>query len=313
MTGLGAALANENNPLTLLLDLSPASTFIAYFHNCFRPKAVHFRVLDDLQESLRAEYDSWYLTPHTGWPASVEAPKDWQTLNEKRRGKGRTKFVVWSTIVACPECGYTASLWDLCVNLLKNTSADVFECSSCKAVLVKERKYVKKHSGHLVQPVMESFHDLQLGKPIKRIKRVPVLVSYEVGGTRYEKAPSREDMDNIRLAETKRTTQWCPVERMPEGDESRRNDEGGITHSHHFFPARTLHVLASASEASPQFHKKLNSCKNPCGSEGETRTAGERVCRKDAATKTGSSDERNSKGSWTRSSAARSMRNAWPR
>jgi hypothetical protein len=68
-----------------------------------------------------------------------------------------------------------------------------------------------------------------------------------------------------------------------------------------------------SAEASPQFHKKLNSCKNPCGSEGETRTAGERVCRKDAANKTGSSDERNSKGSWTRSSAARSMRNAWPR
>jgi hypothetical protein len=68
-----------------------------------------------------------------------------------------------------------------------------------------------------------------------------------------------------------------------------------------------------APEASPPFHKKLNSCKNPCGSAGEPRTAGENVCRQDAANKTGRSDERNSKGSWTRSSAARSLRNAWPR
>jgi acyl-CoA synthetase (AMP-forming)/AMP-acid ligase II len=77
-------------------------------------------------------------------------------------------------------------------------------------------------------------------------------------------------------------------------------------------PVNTM-MRAQDSEASPQFYKKLNSCKNSCGSEGKTRTVGESVCKKDAANKTGSSDERNSKGSWTRSSAARSMRNAWPR
>jgi hypothetical protein len=72
-------------------------------------------------------------------------------------------------------------------------------------------------------------------------------------------------------------------------------------------------IIYHRPEASPQFHTKLHSCKHPCGSAGETRTAGEHVCRKDAANKTGRSAERNSQGSWTRSSAARSMRNAWPR
>jgi hypothetical protein len=72
-------------------------------------------------------------------------------------------------------------------------------------------------------------------------------------------------------------------------------------------------VVPYQPETSPQFHKNLNSCKNPCGAEGETHIAGESVCRKDAASKPGSLDERNSKGSWTRSSAASSMHNAWPR
>jgi 16S rRNA G966 N2-methylase RsmD len=246
MTGLGASLATQNNLLTILLDLSPAATFISYFHNCFRPQPKHFQLIEELLESLRVEFDAWYGTPHSGWAASTDAARDWQTRSAKSRGTGRTRFVVWSTIVACPECGHSTSLWDLCVDLHRNTSADVFDCPSCDAVLVKERKFAKKHNGHLVQPVKESFHDLQLGKTIQRVKRAPVLVSYEFEGTRYEKPPGPEDLENIRLAESKRTIHWCPTDRMPEGDESRRNDEAGLTHSHHFFPARTLHVLASA-------------------------------------------------------------------
>ena len=31
-------------------------------------------------------------------------------------------------------------------------------------LLVKERKFAKKHNGHIIQPVRESFNDLQLGK-----------------------------------------------------------------------------------------------------------------------------------------------------
>lgn len=246
MTGLGAALAGKKNVLTLLLDLSPASTFISYFHNCFRPQERHFEALEQLHSALRDEFDHWYSTPHTGWLSSTEAPRHWQTRTVKPSGQGRTRFVVWSTVVSCPECGQTATQWDLCVDLPKNASADVFHCPSCKAVLVKERKYVKKYNAQLVAPVLESVHDLQLGMTVRRIKRVPVLVSYDLDGKRYEKAPSSEDLDHIRSAETSRPAHWCPTARMPEGDESRRNDDDGITHSHQFFPARTLHVLASA-------------------------------------------------------------------
>jgi len=37
---------------------------------------------------------------------------------------------------------------------------------------------------------------------------------------------------------------WYPTDRMPEGEESRRNDKLGITHVHHFYTKRNLWVLA---------------------------------------------------------------------
>ena len=38
---------------------------------------------------------------------------------------------------------------------------------------------------------------------------------------------------------------WFPTDRMPEGDESRRNDKIGITHTHHFFTKRNLWVISA--------------------------------------------------------------------
>jgi hypothetical protein len=43
---------------------------------------------------------------------------------------------------------------------------------------------------------------------------------------------------------------WFPTERMPAGEESRRNDDIGITHVHHFYTTRNLSVLAALVAAS---------------------------------------------------------------
>ena len=38
---------------------------------------------------------------------------------------------------------------------------------------------------------------------------------------------------------------WFPKDRMPEGGESRRNDDGGFTHAHHFYTKRNLWLLSA--------------------------------------------------------------------
>src|SRR5699024_6146936 len=47
---------------------------------------------------------------------------------------------------------------------------------------------------------------------------------------------------------------WYPINRMPEGDEARRNDKLGFTHVHHFFTKRNLLTLAN-------FYEKAKSSK----------------------------------------------------
>lgn len=54
---------------------------------------------------------------------------------------------------------------------------------------------------------------------------------------------------------------WVPVVRMPEGEESRRNDKFGITHVHHFFTRRNLislsKLFALIRKQEPRLHLPL--------------------------------------------------------
>ena len=244
MTSIGTSLVDNNNSATVLTDLSTRATFISYFHSSFRPSNADFHNFEKSLRKLRTQFDEWYLTLHTGWTASGAAPTNWKSYPHGGSGRGTIRYTVWSIVVCCPECSSQRSLWDLCVDLPRNASSNVFKCPSCDAVLTYEKQFVKKHSAHLVDPVFETVHDHQLGFQIRRIKRVPVLVSYDFDGRRYEKVPDDDDLIRIDQAESLPVRTWCPINRMPEGDESRRNDDAGMTNVHHFFPARSLHVLS---------------------------------------------------------------------
>src|SRR5690606_23643880 len=52
------------------------------------------------------------------------------------------------------------------------------------------------------------------------------------------------DLELIRKIEESEIPYWYPTDRMPEGDESRRNDPLGITHVHHFYTRRNLWALS---------------------------------------------------------------------
>ena len=92
-----------------------------------------------------------------------EAPQDWNSSIVKFSNvQGVIKFVVWSDVVSCPECAHTSALWDLCVDLPRNASADVFECPNCRVRLAKERKHAKPNNAQLIEKVFETVHDQQL-------------------------------------------------------------------------------------------------------------------------------------------------------
>ena len=66
-----------------------------------------------------------------------------------------------------------------------------------------------------------------------------------MGKQRIEKTPDALDLALIEKIEQLEIPYWFPTDRMPEGDESRRNDPIGITHVHHFYTRRNLWVLGA--------------------------------------------------------------------
>src|SRR5690606_37172226 len=83
-------------------------------------------------------------------------------------------------------------------------------------------------------------YDTALGQMIRQAKQVPVLINYTLGRKRYEKTPDIVDLALGDKIEELDIPYWFPADRMPNGDESRRNDGLGVTYVHHFYTKRNL-------------------------------------------------------------------------
>jgi hypothetical protein len=90
-----------------------------------------------------------------------------------------------------------------------------------------------------------TFHDPEVGTVVRQAKQVPVRYTYTFAGQTFTKKPGKSDFALLGRIEVHRDSNWFPSSRMPEGDESRRNDEAGITHTHHFYTKRNRLTLAA--------------------------------------------------------------------
>ena len=201
-----------------LNDLSPSATFIAYNFNtpvdmtAFEKEAKH--ILKEVEKEC-------------GWM--------YETQHNDGKTKGKINYTVWSDVFVCPECTNEIIFWDYAVDKATSKVLNDFPCAHCQALLNKrnmERAWV-------------TFFDKTINQTIRQAKQVPVLINYTVNGRRAEKTPDQYDLDLIKKIDASDIPYWFPTDRMPEGDESRRNDNIGITHVHHFYTKRNLWVLSS--------------------------------------------------------------------
>lgn len=201
---------------TILNDLSPAAAFITYNYN----RQINIEELsisaNKIIENLIKEYSWVYETDH---------------INEN---KGIINYVVWSDVFICPQCMEEMVFYNIAVDKEKKKVKEVFNCNKCGKALTKrglDRVYSKKF-------------DKVLGQYIEQAKKVPVLINYNVGKKRFEKTPDAKDIEKITQIDDMNFENFIPSARMPEGDESRRNDKIGVTHVHHFYTNRNLLVLS---------------------------------------------------------------------
>lgn len=210
----------------VLCDLSPAATFIAYNYNTpvdaeeFEKEAK--RILQEVEDEC-----GWmYETNHTINGTS-------QLSIDGKPIKGRINYTVWSDVFLCPNCMEEMIFWNIAVNKKTGKVMDKFHCPHCG--LLTDKRNVEK--------AKVTIYDKALGKMIEQVKQVPVMINYSVGRKRFEKTPDEEDLKLLQKIEEMDIPYWYPTDRMPEGDESRRNDIAGITHVHHFYTKRNLWVL----------------------------------------------------------------------
>ncbi len=203
----------------VLNDLSPSATFIAYNYNTPSDLSVYDQESKRILREIADEYGWMYETHHS----------DGKT-------KGEIKYTIWSDVFVCPVCSKEMVFWDVAVNKDEEQVLQDFACPHCRAVLSKNK----------LERAWVTTFDKQLGKTNRHSKQVPVYISYAVERKRYEKQPDAFDLSTIDRIEQLDIPLWVPTLRMPDGEESRRNDDIGMTHVHHFFTRRDAIVIAAA-------------------------------------------------------------------
>lgn len=202
----------------IIVDLCPAATFLA----------ANFNLPYDLSKFDKSvQHILRVLAEACGW------------MHETAHGGNQTGLIrctIWSDVFICIECGREIIFWDAAVNVIKGVIDDPVKCCHCSA---------KTRKRNLDRAWVTKFDDV-LQKPVKQFKQVPVLIIYEHQGSRYEKQPDDRDREILERINNYQISHWFPSTRMPVGEESRRNDDIGLTHIHHFFTRRNLASLACA-------------------------------------------------------------------
>ena len=225
----------------VLGDLSPAASFIARTYNT-SVNAGDFRQVADFILEQAEEACGWmYLTLDSPKPkqiASVIALLKSHRADLKTVGSdlpwGRINYTVWSDVFACPECSGEVVFWDAAVDKHAGAVHDEFGCPHCTARLTKRN----------MQRAFVTINDVGLRTAIRLAKQVPVLINYSVGKRRQEKIPDDFDRALLSAIDNESIKDWFPTERMPVGEESRRNDDIGITHVHQFYTRRNLRCFS---------------------------------------------------------------------
>jgi DNA modification methylase/predicted RNA-binding Zn-ribbon protein involved in translation (DUF1610 family) len=237
----------------VLNDLSPAATFIAYNYNTPVDVQAFEREAKRILKEVEEECGWMYRTLHEGsvevkalsveWAEKLKSCKTAGEIQELLSSQssalstgptwGRINYTVWSDVFVCPECTQEVVFWEAAVDKEAGKVHKEFPCPHCGAQLTKrnmDRAWVTRY-------------DKAIGQTIRQAKQVPVLINYSVGKKRYEKTTDAFDMAIIEKLEQLDIPYWFPADRMPEGEESRRNDDIGLTHAHHFYTKRSLWVL----------------------------------------------------------------------
>lgn len=236
----GRAFSRLGARKAILNDLSPAASFIAYNYNTPVDAEAFAREANRILEEVEQECGWMYETQHV-----IDG-----NVQTDRAGKpvmGQINYTVWSDVFVCSNCASDIVFWEAAVDKEAGKVQDTFVCPTCGA----------EHTKRSVERAWVTKYDTAIGETVRQAKQVPVLINYTVENKRFEKRPDDHDFALLEQIEGMDIPYWFPTDRMPEGDESRRNDRNGITHVHHFYTKRNLVVLSLIKELTEKNYQLL--------------------------------------------------------
>jgi predicted RNA-binding Zn-ribbon protein involved in translation (DUF1610 family) len=216
----GQAISWMGARKALLVDLSPAATFIAYNYNTLVDVTAFEhegrRILRDVEKECGWMYD---------------------TTHSDGKTKGRINYTVWSDVFICPDCGGEMIFWDVGIDRKSGKVKDAFPCPHCDAEQTKRN----------LERAQEVVYDPSLAQTIRRARQEPVLIHYNVGRRRLTKRPGERDLALIAKIAQERIPYPFPTERIDRDIDmwyERDYRSLGLYSVDGFFTFRNLHVLA---------------------------------------------------------------------
>ncbi|WP_304526525.1 DNA methyltransferase [Halomonas sp. I5-271120] len=237
----------------ILNDLSPAATFIAQSYNlpidAFKFRSEARQALDLVERQAGWMFD----TLHKPTNEDIDEAISFLRLEGKPKIPehipfGRINYTVWSDIFLCPECVGEIVFWDEAVDKETGKVVEPFDCPHCGISTTKKS----------LDRAWETKFDNLLGEHVSQAKQKPVYISYKVGKAKFGKVPDEYDLALLDKIDKMKPNIWLPVFRMPEGDEARRNDDAGITHTHQFYTRRNLISLGLFRSGYKDVFKAIN-------------------------------------------------------
>lgn len=215
MTGVAVHSTNRDRAC-LLVDLSPAATFISALYNSSADPTEFERYAECVLQRIESQTRSLY-----------------ETREPKTHKVGVIDSIIWSTVMICPSCSEPIPFWSL------KDIKDELECPHCKAT--SSRTSYEYSVESFVDPV-----DKQLRK---RNKKVPVQITYKIGNKRHTKDPDEKDIALLTDVAGFADAHWFPTEPVLGvgagwGDTYRAGYHRGYEHAHDFYFPRAIAVLS---------------------------------------------------------------------
>jgi DNA modification methylase len=205
---------------TILNDLSPVATFIAHNYNASIDTTVFEREAKRVLKMVKEECGWMYETYHT---------------DEKT--KGLINYVVWSEVLACPNCSSEINFYQEAFDESIGHVKEQFSCPHCGINVSKSD----------LELLFDTRIDRSTGSTIKQPRRIPVLINYRVGKGRYEKNPDSNDLEILKRIEALSYPEDLPELKLPDMQMARvgRMKTVGVIFIRDFFLSRQIHALAS--------------------------------------------------------------------